>query len=346
MARPLTTSDVLADFTTFHVGGRAARLIVALDEAELIDVLRQIGPGRDDLLVVSGGSNMLVSDDGFPGTAVVIATTGITAEADGDRVRLTVAAGETWDDLVAHTLDRGWSGLEMLSGIPGLAGAAPIQNIGAYGAEAASVITEVRAFDRDTDRIVVIPAQQCGFGYRNSMFKQAAGRYVVLGIGLALRVSGLSGPIEYKELATSLGLGLGDRAPLADVRQAVLALRRGKGMVLDETDHDTWSAGSFFTNPLLSPGTAAGLPTAAPRFPQPDGSVKTSAAWLIEQTGFHKGYGLGPARLSGKHVLALTNQGGATARDILHLAHQIRDRVRTVYGVTLTPEPQLVGLNW
>jgi len=335
----------LADLTTFRVGGPARRLVTARTEADLIAAVREADAQADPLLIVSGGSNMLVSDEGFPGTVVVVTTQGIESRIlPGTGVQISAAAGEMWDGLVATAVERGWSGLEMLSGIPGLVGAAPIQNIGAYGAEAASAIARVRVFDRHTDQVVVFQPPDCAFGYRTSLFKHSPGRYVVLSVDLQLRTGELGSPIRYTELARHLGVELGARVPVGEVRQAVLELRRSKGMVLDPSDHDTWSAGSFFTNPVVSPEVAATLPPAAPRFPQADGTVKTSAAWLIDQAGFHKGYGAGPATLSTKHVLALTNRGTATADDILTLARTVRDGVRTTYGITLGPEPVLVGL--
>jgi len=337
------TDPTLAELTTFRIGGPAGRLVVATTEDALTQTFESTAP--EDLLIVSGGSNMLVADAGFPGVVLRIATRGIAADATGPEVRLTVAAGEPWDDLVARTVAEGWSGLEMLSGIPGLAGAAPIQNIGAYGAEVATAIRRVRAYDRQTGTAADLGPADCAFAYRTSVFKRSPGRFLVLEIELVLHRDSLSAPVEYAELARHLGVAVGAQAPVDEVRAAVLDLRRGKGMVLDPADHDTWSAGSFFTNPVITNDQAATLPPDAPRFPQPDGLVKTSAAWLIDHAGFHKGYGDGPARLSTKHVLALTNQGGATAADVVHLARTIRAGVRTTYGITLEPEPVLVGLT-
>jgi UDP-N-acetylmuramate dehydrogenase len=294
---------------------------------------------------VSGGSNLLVGDQGFPGLVVLVATQGITVTRHSDTVGLSVAAGQSWDRLVAWTVDQGWGGLEALSGIPGLVGAAPVQNIGAYGAEVASAIAAVTAWDRHTGQVARLGPAECRFGYRTSLFKQQPGRWVVLRVELTLRAEAPRAPAAYAELARRLGVEVGGLAPTSQVRQAVLDLRRGKGMVLDPADHDTWSAGSFFTNPIIEPAQAAGLPADAPRFPQPGGAIKTSAAWLIERAGFHKGYGPGPARLSTKHVLALTNRGGATAADLMDLACQVRDGVRQTYGIALVPEPVLVGLD-
>jgi len=345
MADLLSGSTPLAEFTTLRIGGPADNLAIARTEEELIEEVRRADAESTPVLIVSGGSNMLVADEGFRGTAVVVATRGIEAEESGEGVDLRVAAGQSWDALVAHAVGQGWSGVEMLSGIPGLAGAAPVQNIGAYGVEIASAITGVRAFDRRTGQVVTFSPGDCRFGYRTSVFKQEQGRHVVLTVDLHLDRRPLSTPVAYSELAHRLDVGIGARVPLGDARRTVMELRRSKGMVLDETDHDTWSAGSFFTNPVVSAEAAAALPPGAPRFPQPDGSIKTSAAWLIDHAGFHKGYGEGPAALSSKHVLALTNRGDATAQDILALARLIRDGVRAAYGIALEPEPTFVGLS-
>lgn len=258
---------------------------------------------------------------------------------------VTVAAGESWDDLVALAVEREWSGIEALSGIPGSVGASPIQNIGAYGQEVSQTIARVRVWDRALRGVRTFASADCRFGYRTSRFKADrfdpwGGRHVVLSVTVQLGFGAVSGPIAYAELARALGVDVGERAPSADVRRAVLELRRGKGMVLDATDHDTWSAGSFFTNPVVP---AAAVPDGAPAWPQADGQVKTSAAWLIEQAGFDKGYGAGPATLSGKHTLALTNRGGARTADLLRLAREVRDGVETRFGIRLVNEPVLVG---
>jgi UDP-N-acetylmuramate dehydrogenase len=310
-------------------------------EEGLIGAVREADQRGLPLLILAGGSNMLISDAGFRGRVIRVATKGITRSGTA----LTVAAGEPWDKLVAWSVEAGLSGLEMLSGIPGLVGAAPIQNIGAYGAEVANQITSIRVFDRVSGQVVSVSGDNARFGYRTSFFKQSGGRYVVLSLDLILEDSIESAPIEYVELARHLGVNLGDRAPATAARQAVLELRRGKGMVVDPQDHDTWSAGSFFTNPILTAEQAEALPTDAPRFPQDDGHIKTSAAWLIDHAGFPKGYGTGAARLSTKHVLAITNRGTATAHDILTLAREIRDQVQATYNVRLEAEPQLVGLT-
>jgi len=241
---------------------------------------------------------------------------------------------------VARAVTEGWVGVEALSGIPGLVGATPIQNVGAYGQEVADTIASVRCWDRQTGEVRTLFHGDCRFGYRTSRLKQEQGRWVVLEVVFQLRLGDLGAPVRYAELAGRLGVELGSRAPLADVRAAVLALRSGKGMVLDAPDHDTWSAGSFFTNPVLAAGA---VPEGAPAWPQPDGTVKTSAAWLIEHAGFTRGHGSDRAALSGKHTLALTNRGGASAEDLLSLAREVRDGVRERFGVELVNEPVLVG---
>ena len=338
------TDVVLADHTTLRVGGPAPRMITVETETELVQTIRDLDATSQPLLVLGGGSNLLISDAGFDGTVVKIATRGLdqdTAACSG--AVITVAAGEPWDPVVRHTIERGWSGLEAMSGIPGLIGATPIQNVGAYGAEVSEMISMVRTLDRSTGHLKTFFPIECGFGYRTSRFKSGPGRFVVLSVTFQLRLGALSQPIRYAELARALGVEIGERAPAADVRQAVLELRNAKGMVLVDDDHDTWSVGSFFTNPIVSQDTALALPAGAPRFSQPDGMVKTSAAWLIEQAGFAKGYGHGAARLSGKHTLALTNRGGATAEDLLSLAREIRSGVEAKFGIELVPEPVLVG---
>jgi UDP-N-acetylmuramate dehydrogenase len=340
----------LARYTTLRVGGPAARMVTVSSEAELAAALAELDGAGEPVLILGGGSNLLVGDQGFAGTVVKIDLRGVRPDvAACAGAVVTVAAGEPWDDLVAHTLDQGWTGLEVLSGIPGLTGATPIQNVGAYGAEVSDLISQVRTLDRQTGHFKTFFPVECGFGYRTSRFKHPSapgdwpGRYVVCSVTFQLRLGELSGPVRYAQLARTLGVAEGERAPTEDVRTAVLRLRASKGMVLAEDDHDTWSAGSFFTNPVLSESDAAALPPEAPRFPQSGGRVKTSAAWLIEQAGFGKGYGTGAARLSSKHTLALTNRGQARAEDVLDLAREVRAGVRAKFGVTLVPEPVLVG---
>ncbi|GAA2097338.1 UDP-N-acetylmuramate dehydrogenase [Microlunatus panaciterrae] len=334
----------LADYTTLRVGGPAGRFVVADSESDLVGVVRAADEAREPVLVLGGGSNLLVGDEGFDGTVVVVATRGRTVDvSDCSGATVTLAAGEPWDDFVAFAVAQGWRGVEALSGIPGLVGASPIQNVGAYGSEVSHTIASVRTLDRRTGQIATLAAADCRFSYRSSRFKEEPDRFVVLQVTFQLPLGDLSAPIRYPELARALDVAVGDRVPATAVREAVLALRRAKGMVLDDADRDTWSAGSFFTNPVLDEARAELLPAAAPRFPQPDGSVKTSAAWLIEQAGFAKGYGSGQARLSTKHTLALTNRGEATAAELLALAAEIRAGVQDRFGIRLVPEPQLVG---
>ncbi|MDR0960333.1 MAG: UDP-N-acetylmuramate dehydrogenase [Propionibacteriaceae bacterium] len=349
LASPTAPSPLLSQHTTLHVGGPARAIVRATTTLDLIAAVRQADQTDQPVLIVGGGSNLLVSDDGFPGLVVLVETTGITVEspaAGGDEVLVTVAAGEVWDDLVAMATERGWAGLECLSGIPGRVGAAPVQNIGAYGAEVAAVIETVRVWDRRDDHEATLRARDCDFGYRTSRFKADPGRYLIVEVRLRLRRSSSCDPLAYPELARRLGLTRGDVATIGEVRQAVLDLRRGKAMVVDPADHDTWSAGSFFTNPVLDEAAADALPDEAPRFPDGTGRVKTSAAWLIEHAGFPKGYGDGPARLSTRHVLALTNRGSATAADIIALARRVADGVEARFGVRLVPEPVFVGCSF
>jgi UDP-N-acetylmuramate dehydrogenase len=343
----------LADLTTLRLGGPAGRLIDAAVEEDVIAVVREADAAGEPLLVMSGGSNLVVADAGFPGTVLRIVTRGV--REDGDR--LEVAAGEPWDPFVARCVAAGRAGIECLSGIPGSVGATPIQNVGAYGQEVSDTIVSVRAYERARGRVVEIPAADCGFTYRSSAFKRRPGRWVVLAVTFALPRRAHSEPIRYAELARALGVSEGETAPLADVRGAVIALRRGKGMVIDPADPDSVSAGSFFTNPVLDPDAFAALEERArarlgedvrvPRFPAPDGGVKTSAAWLIERAGFTRGHG-DPATvaISAKHTLALTNRGAGTTEQLVALAREIAGGVREAFGVELEPEPVFVGHAW
>lgn len=337
----------LSEVTTLRLGGPADSVVEATTESELVEAVRSADAVGRPVLVVGGGSNLVIADDGFAGTVVLVRTRGIEVSADAcSGAMVTVAAGENWDDFVAHTVEHDWEGVEALSGIPGSVGATPIQNVGAYGQEVADTIASVRAWDRHESRVRTIMFSDLGFSYRNSRFKAEPGRFVILTVAFQFRFAGgLSTPIRYPELARVLGVQVGERSPLGAVRDAVLGLRRGKGMVLDPDDHDTWSAGSFFTNPILSADAAAALPVGAPRFAQPDGTVKTSAAWLIDHAGFGKGFGAGPASLSTKHVLALTNRGAATTADLLDLARTVRDGVERTFAIRLENEPVLVGVG-
>jgi UDP-N-acetylmuramate dehydrogenase len=341
---PVRHDVPLAAHTTLRVGGAARDLVEVTSAHELVEVVRALDAAGEPVLVLGGGSNVLVGDAGFDGTVVLVASRGVSQDvASCSGAVVTVAAGEPWDPFVAHTVEQGWSGMEALSGIPGSVGASPIQNVGAYGAEVGQHITTVRTLDRSTGKVRTLFAVECGFGYRTSVFKSHPGRYVVLDVTFQLRLGSLSAPVRYAELARVLGVDVGTRVPAAQVRDAVLALRRSKGMVLDDADPDTWSAGSFFTNPVLDVAAVAALPEQAPRYPQPDGRVKTSAAWLIEHAGFGRGWGDGAARVSTKHTLALTNRGSASAADVVALARQVRSGVEQTFGVVLEPEPVLVG---
>jgi UDP-N-acetylmuramate dehydrogenase len=338
-------AELLRWHTSLRLGGAARRWVEAATEDELIDAVGAADEKAEPVLVLAGGTNVVVADEGFPGTVVKVATRGLRADVDdtGDPkcsgATVTVAAGEEWDDVVAEAVERGWIGIEALSGIPGSVGATPIQNVGAYGQEVAQTLARVRVWDRRLKGVRTFAASECGFGYRTSRFKADPGRHVVLDVTFQFRQGTLGAPIRYAELARTLGVSEGERAPLADVRAAVLKLRSGKGMVLDPEDHDTWSAGSFFTNPVVD---EADVPEGAPAWPQ-EGGVKTSAAWLIEQAGFRKGYGSDRLSLSTKHTLALTNRGGATTADLLALAREIRDGVEARFGIRLVNEPVLVG---
>jgi UDP-N-acetylmuramate dehydrogenase len=321
----------LAPLTTLRVGGPAERLVEARTEQELLDAARE-----HPALLLAGGSNVVIADDGVPGTVVRVLTRGVDHE-DG---LIVVQAGEPWDEFVERCVQEGLQGVECLSGIPGSTGATPIQNVGAYGQDVSSTIAWVRVYDRVTGKVEQRSNADCGFEYRRSIFKHND-RWTVLAVAFRLHRDDLSGPLRYAELARTLDVPVGGRAPLAEVREAVLALRRSKGMVLDPDDPDSVSAGSFFTNPILDAPIEG-----APAWPEPDGRVKTSAAWLIERAGFHKGYGKGPAGLSTKHTLAIVNRGGATAADLVALAREIAAGVRAKFGISLTPEPVFVGHSW
>src|ERR1022692_3798866 len=356
----------LAEYTTLGLGGPAERFIEADNDEQIVSAVRAADHSREPVLVLGGGSNLVVADAGFPGTVVRVASRGLAAAPEGDHVSITVAAGEDWDAVVSWCAGSGLSGLECLSGIPGLAGATPIQNVGAYGQDVAETVIAVRVYDRQRDAIAELTNADCGFGYRTSVFKRAAaGRFVVLAVTFRLASDPLSSPVRYGELAHALGVAEGGRVPLADARGAVLRLRQGKGMVLDPADPDTRSAGSFFTNPVLDQEQLAALEKTVaagwggdvriPRFAAGPGRVKVPAAWLIERAGFRKGYPgdcplaprgepgnaepgnaepgystLGP-RISTKHTLALVNPGGASTTSLLALARHIRDGVREIF---------------
>ena len=325
----------LADLTTLAVGGPIERLIEVQDAAELVTCVREADEAGRPLLVLGGGSNVVASDDGWPGDAVAVRTRGIAREGG----RLVVQAGEPWDELVAYAVGNRLAGIEALSGIPGSTGATPVQNVGAYGQEVAQTITAVQVYDRAEKTERALTPAECGFGYRASCLKREPGRFVVLEVTFALDESALSRPVGYAELARRLDVEIGDRAPLGDVRQAVLELRRSKGMVLDPADPDSRSAGSFFTNPIVPADRAV---EGCPSWPADAGRLKLSAAWLVEHAGFGKGTRLGHVGTSSRHSLALTTEPGATAAELLAFAAQVVTAVEDRFGVTLTPEPTAV----
>lgn len=357
----------LADLTTMGVGGAFSELVEATTEEELIETIRQVDAQGLQLLFVGGGSNILASDDLFDGVVLRDARSDIVLTQEGgcEGANLRVLGGTSWDALVVHTIENEWMGLEALSGIPGTVGAAPVQNIGAYGQEVASSVARVRVWDRQKNQSAEFTLSDLKFGYRTSILKESMAdgwgpspRYIVLHVDFQLRLASMSAPIQYAQLAKTLGVEAGKRVPAVDVRAAVLDLRRSKGMVLDDSDRDTYSCGSFFTNPVLTEEEAAQLPPEAPRFAVSDtsravlgaaapkfaGQVKTSAAWLIDHAGFPAGYAMpGPAALSTKHCLALTNRGEATGAQIRELARTIQTTVKETYGVMLHPEPVVLG---
>ncbi len=365
----------LSELTTLRVGGPATRLLAPASSAELVDTTLGVWATGDDWLVLGGGSNVVVADGGFDGSVVRVLTRGVERlESDAGTVALRVQAGEPWDDLVALAVDSGWAGIEALSGIPGSSGAAPIQNIGAYGQELASSLVAIEFLDYETAELRRLPAEELEFGYRTSALKLGRrGLVVSIELRLSANEGGLSDPIAYPQLASALGANLGERVPVADLRRAVLAVRASKGMLLDANDPDSVSAGSFFTNPIVSEAFARGLPSNAPRWevapddaepvvspleafhpenlptrpPRQERGVKLSAAWLIEHAGVTRGFRLpgSHAAVSTKHTLALVNAGGATAAEIAELARYVQTRVLGAYGVILQPEPILVGIQ-
>jgi len=334
----------LSKYTSLRVGGPATKIVQVSTEAQIIAAIEEAGD--TPVLIMGGGTNVLIADKGFDGTVIRISNNSVQSEVDAcSGATLTIGAGEDWDVFVQTTINSGFAGLETLSGIPGTVGAAPIQNIGAYGHEVSEFITRVRTYDRELKEIYTFTNSQCEFTYRNSYFKAHPGRYVVLDVQFQLRIGEFSAPITYLELSKKLGIEPGDKATVAATRAAVLELRASKGMLLSPDDHDSWSAGSFFTNPIISQQAADALPDAAPKWPLNDGRVKISAAWLIENAGMHKGDEVGGARISTKHVLALTNSGDATAADIAELAKRARNQVKEIFGITLEAEVNLIGIE-
>lgn len=373
-----------SDLTTLRIGGKIRTLVEARTEAEVIEAVRAADDAGEPLLVLGGGSNLVASDEPFEGTVVLLrdpedsplldatCEIGPSGEPDGiavDPSQLTPLdascggaiveyfAGVNWDRAVRYAVAREMVGIEALSGIPGTVGATPIQNVGAYGQEVAGTITRVRTWDREKRAVRTFFAADCDFSYRDSVFKRtpysgpvpsATGRYVVLAVTFQHTIGSLSAPIRYAQLAAELGVDVGARVPMATVREAVLRIRGAKGMVLDPADHDTWSAGSFFTNPILDQATADRLPEGAPRYAAGEGRIKSSAAWLISHAGIELGHRVepgAPASVSTKHSLALTNRGGAGSDDLVALAHDVQARVRDAFGIDLVPEPVRLGLD-
>ena len=329
-------SDVpLAELTTLAVGGPAERLLEVETAEELVAAVRDADEAGRPLLLLGGGSNVIAPDEGWPGDVVAVRTRGIARVGD----RLTVQAGEDWDGLVARTVAEELAGMEALSGIPGSTGATPVQNVGAYGQEVAQTITAARVLDRAEKAERVLTPAECGFAYRDSRLKREPGRFVVLEVEFALEAGSLSRPVGYAELARTLGVEIGERAPLAEVREAVLGLRRGKGMVWDLADPDSRSAGSFFTNPIVPAERAV---EGCPSWPAGEGRLKLSAAWLVQHAGFGRGTRDGRVGTSSRHSLALTTEDGATAAELLAFADRIIATVQERFGVHLDREPTAV----
>jgi UDP-N-acetylmuramate dehydrogenase len=338
--------EPLSAHCTLGVGGPARFFCEARGEGEVIAAWTWARDRGVPLRILGGGSNVVVADEGVDGLVVKLALPGLTARAVDARVELTVGAGEPWDDVVRHAVERDWAGLECLSGIPGLAGATPIQNVGAYGQEVSQTIVAVRALDREHGAVVTLGADACAFRYRDSMLKSGApDRYAVVSVTYRLTPGGRP-RVLYAELERHLATRGVATPSLADVRDSVLAIRRAKSMVLDAADPNRRSCGSFFLNPVISPEVSeavearAGDP-AMPRWPEADGRVKLSAAWLIERAGFARGQRQGPVGLSTRHALAIVCHDGAAARDVLAFAHQIQQTVEGRFGVRLTPEPAI-----
>lgn len=353
----------LSELTTSAVGGPAGKYVRAASQDAIVAAVREADAAGEDILIIGGGSNLVVDDAGYPGTVIHLTSRGVTFKDDGpapQSVLVRVQAGHPWDDFVAKTVARGLSGLEALSGIPGSAGATPVQNVGAYGSDVSQTLESVLTWDRVEGDYRDFSAAELVFGYRDSLLKHSttngSPRYVVLTVDFRLTTSELSAPVQYAELARAVGVEVGDRAPSEDVRREVLKLRASKGMVLDPEDRDTYSTGSFFTNPIVSQDVIDALPENAPRYPTVVRSeFKTSAAWLIDQAGFGKGFGLegtagfeitqGRASLSTKHTLAITNRGAASSYDIVNLAKAVRKGVQEKFGITLHNEPLLINTS-
>ena len=337
--------EKLSSFTTLRVGGPARKIVHAHSEAELIEFVKAADSAKDPILILGGGSNLLISDAGFAGTVIRVESKGNALDYDAcSGGMIEVSAGEDWDKFVEISIEKGFADLESLSGIPGTVGGAPIQNIGAYGHEVSETIARVKTYDRSKGEVKTFTNAECKFSYRNSIFKEQPGNYVILTVTFQLRKGVQSLPITYAELAKQLSVNIGDQVEVTKVREAVLKLRASKGMLIN-LENEINSAGSFFVNPILSKSAADKLPADAPRWPQNDGKIKTSAAWLMEHSGVVKGEKLAGAQISNKHVLALTNSGDATAEDIIELARRARKKVYEKFGIKLEAEVQLVGVN-
>ena len=338
----------LAEFTTLGVGGPARWCA----RAESVDEVREADAWARQqgmpFVVLAGGSNVLIADEGFDGLVLRMCTRGVSQQSDGDDVLVTAASGECWDDLVAWAVARGLAGIECLSGIPGTVGGTPIQNVGAYGQEVSSSIASVTAFERHTAKTHVFTADACDFGYRSSRFKSHdAGRFVICDVTFRLRAGRPT--VTYPDLLRHLAERGISSPTLADARNAVLTVRRSKGMVLDAGDVDTRSVGSFFTNPVVGEDQVDEITRQVnqrvPAYPAGPGRMKVPAAWLLEQAGFGRGFGVGPVGLSSKHPLAIINRGGASAREVVAFASDVKRRVADTFGVILVPEPTFIGFG-
>jgi UDP-N-acetylmuramate dehydrogenase len=339
----------LAPFTTLGIGGAAEWFVTATTPEDVTAAHRWSADRGLPLFVMGGGSNVVISDRGVRGLVLAISIAGIDLQRRSGETIVTAGAGVPWDPLVETAVNRGLAGIECLSGIPGSVGGTPIQNVGAYGQEVSAVIQDVTAFDRSSGTMTVLPASACDFGYRTSRFKQRdASRFIVCGVRFRLQPGVPS--VMYPDVVKVLQQrSRGRTITVRDVREAVLAIRRSKGMVLDPADSDTRSVGSFFTNPIVPADTHAKIAASASDrvagFPSGPGRVKMSAAWLIERSGFGRGHHRGAVGLSSKHTLAIVNRGGASARDVLDFAAQIKRAVIDRFGIWLVPEPAFIGLN-
>ncbi|HXO39437.1 MAG TPA: UDP-N-acetylmuramate dehydrogenase [Candidatus Acidoferrum sp.] len=341
----------LAPLTTFRVGGPARYFADAHSEHEVAEAVAFSFARKIPLFVLGGGSNLLVSDEGWPGLVLKVSLQGVEFEGDSQKMLFHAGAGENWDGLAALAVSKNCSGIECLSGIPGTVGGTPVQNVGAYGQEVSETISRVHALEIATGKLVDLSNGDCGFSYRSSAFNTTRrDQYIVLGVSYLLHRNG-EPKIEYADLKKFFAAS-SEKSTLQQVRDAVRSIRLSKAMLLVDSDEDCRSAGSFFKNPIVSAAEADQIQALAekrapgktlPRYPAADGQVKLAAAWLVEQSGFHKGYSLGPVGISRKHTLAIVNRGGATAKDILALKDEIEKKVFDIWGVMLRPEPVFVG---